>query len=107
MDKPSPPDWMPLDAHPAFNRIVDNLWRRGEWRHEYSGPAEHASMSCINYARLVQRAAPADEIEEQRTIARGLLADMGWLPENRAHLGLIDANGHDVDLVEICRPLEN
>lgn len=108
--KPSPPDHLLPGACVAFTRIVDQLWRRGEWLPGYDIMAELAASSCALYTAIVcddQASAvlTKDEIEQYRTEARNALASMKYFTSERARLGLVDANGHDRDLIEICRLL--
>lgn len=104
-EKPQAPEWMMGEARPAFSRIVDHLWARGEWRPEYWPMAELAAMTAAVYLRSVRQGAAAQEIEEARVAARKCLAAMCWLPENRAHLGVVNADGSDGELMAVCAPL--
>ena len=97
---------MAPDALPAFHRIVDRLWRRGEWRREYIIAAEFAADTAAAYCSPSAHMAPA-ELEELRLLARRMLTKMWYLPPGRENLRPLDADGRDLDLLAICAPLDD
>lgn len=101
--KPEPPLWLSDAASLVFSRIVDRLWQRGDWRDEFGPLAEVAARACAIYASKAQADTPTDDLEEWRREARLALASIGWFPEGRGHLGVVNACGHDVDLVELSK----
>lgn len=104
-DRPVPPDWMPTGGYPAFYRISGHLWARGLWLDQHSNPTALAAMACTSYASNALQAVPPDRLEEYRSSALELLAELGWLPVRRSHLSLVRTDGYDIDLIEICKPL--
>lgn len=103
--RPAPPNWMSTTGYPAFYRISGHLWARGLWLDQYSDPAAHAAMACTYYVRKVLEATPPEEIEEFRDAALESLDEIGWSPPRPFRLSLVSADGYDVELIELCRPL--
>ena len=103
---PKPPDFLNEQARHAFFRIYHFLESQGLWNDIDRSLLAVTAVTCDHYIRMAKCGLLPVEAEEERILARKLLADFYCIPENRIHLAAINSDGLDVDIVAVCEPLK-
>lgn len=106
MKLPEPPDFLNEQARHAFFRIYHFLEYHGLWEELYDSSLAVTAVTCDRYLSMSKCGLLPSEAEEQRILARKLLADFYYIPENRIHLAVINPDGLDVDIVAVCEPFD-
>lgn len=90
----------------AWHRITGKLERSGEWDELFRSGCFVAATQCASYIACVRIDGPrAPVIEQRRVTARLWLVDMGYL--SSATSPQLDDAFRDIDLFELCMPLED
>lgn len=101
-----PPDFLTETARHAYFKICHVLERQGEWNEIYSTMIAVTAQTCAQYLTLANaNILPAGEVENLRIAARRCLADYCYIPHNRIYLAVVNSEGLDVDIVDLCEPL--
>lgn len=101
-----PPDFLTEPARHAYFKICHVLERQGEWNEIYSTMIAVTAQTCAQYLTLANtNILPAGEVENLRIAARWCLADYCYIPHNRIYLAVVNSEGLDVDIVDLCEPL--
>lgn len=101
---PEPPDFLTKTARHVFFRIYHFLESQGLWNDIDSSLLAVTAVTCDRYLSLEKCGLLPVEAEEERILARKLLADFCYIPENRIHLAVINPDGFDADIVAVCEP---
>ncbi len=99
------PDFLNDQARNAFYRIYQRLKGQSLWREEYLFPLAVACQTCSHYLMLSKTGIPDSEIEEIRLVARQMLVGFYCIPHNQVNLAVINSNGIDNDIANLCKPL--
>lgn len=115
------------EARACFFRVQSRLIARGEWRPEFVIGLEPLAEQCASYmeyasslrARELRRLGSIDPdevkavekicdeiVEETRLLARKFLADFLMIPANRVPFAVMNAEGLDADIADLCAPFE-
>lgn len=114
-----PPAWLTEPAACAcFHRVQSRLIAMGKWQHEYVLGLPCVAAACGDYLQLIHalrerkniRLAEAKDIEKRienlRLIAREGLANFLMIPFERVQLAVMNYDGLDTDIVDLCAPLD-
>jgi hypothetical protein len=99
------PDFLNVQERNAFCRIYQRLNRQGLWREEYLSPLAAACQTCSHYLMLAKKDILDSEIEETRLQARQMIADFYYISHDRVNLAVINSDGIDSDIADLCKPL--
>jgi hypothetical protein len=106
---PNPPEHVEQwpGATACWYRIIGRLMQRCAWLPIYESMTALTAVECAMYRRTCQNPHPvlAERCEQTRQTARAGLAEMGWLSRERQTLTLLNADGHDVEIMDITSPL--
>jgi hypothetical protein len=104
MTIPQPPDHLHHwpGACEAWHRIIAKLQARGEWLDLYVPMSALTALQCALYLKISEY---PEFAEDTRRLARAMLAEMHYLPRERAELTLLDAHGRDAEILAVCGPL--
>lgn len=101
-----PPDFLTETARHAYFKICNALEEQGEWHEIYATMIAVTAQTCAHYLTLADaNVLSADEVEEFRIVARQGLADYCYIPRNRIYLAVVNSDGLDADIAELCKPL--
>lgn len=101
-----PPEHLSDTAKNAYLRIYMHLEKQGLWEDLYTISLEIAAQLCANYLeQVVLHENQDNELEAKRIVIREFLADFFYIPKDRIHLVVMNENGIDNDICELCKPL--
>lgn len=113
-----PPDWLTEpEARACFHRVQSRLIAMGKWQHEYVLGLPYVATACGDYLQFIKSLrerknislAEAKIIEKRienlRLIAREGLANFLMIPFERVPFAVMNADGLDTDIADLCAPL--
>ncbi len=113
-----PPAWLTEpEARACFYRVQSRLIAMGEWQHEYVLGLPCVAAACADYLqfmnalreckniRLAEAKAIEKRIENLRLLAREGLANFLMIPFERVPFSVMNAEGLDTDIADLCAPL--
>jgi hypothetical protein len=94
------------EAQACFDRARARLIARGEWKPEFALGLAPVAQAAADYLRDVRRL-PLEYrpvLEELHRLVREGLADFLMIPRERVPFAVVNAEGVDADIAELCAP---
>ena len=119
MSTPPPSSLTDPEAQACWYRVQSRLRARGEWEPLFETGLELLASQCAIYLRfarsirVLKNVHPdamkklEEDLKETHRLAREILADYLMILEKRVPLSVMNSDGLDADIVNLCAPFEH